>query len=257
MGMIIINGEEYASSPKDGFPPIIYSDEEREIGVWRDGKPLYQKSFYISSLTSGYGSLDLTSLNIDTIGYMDGRLTNRDGEQVPVPNAHTNGFSDQSFVRYNSDKSLGVYLGSGIYPATNIVITIKYTKTTDTPGSGKYTTYGGLTHHYSTSEQVVGTWIDGKPIYEKVIETDQVINNSSQRLISKSDISSNLDQMIEFHGYYYDSNHSYMINDNYYDNSDYHSMLIWEGNNFLSFIKMSSSSFPYLRIICRYTKTTD
>ena len=23
------------------------------------------------------------------------------------------------------------------------------------------------THHYSTSEQIIGTWIDGKPLYEK------------------------------------------------------------------------------------------
>jgi hypothetical protein len=28
---------------------------------------------------------------------------------------------------------------------------------------------GGSTHTYSTTEQVVGTWIDGKPIYEKTI----------------------------------------------------------------------------------------
>ena len=35
-----INGEG-----KDGFQPVIYSTEEREIGVWTDGKPLYQKSF--------------------------------------------------------------------------------------------------------------------------------------------------------------------------------------------------------------------
>jgi len=24
-------------------------------------------------------------------------------------------------------------------------------------------------HHYSTTEQVIGTWIDGKPVYEKTI----------------------------------------------------------------------------------------
>lgn len=28
---------------------------------------------------------------------------------------------------------------------------------------------GGYAHHYSTTEQVVGTWIDGKPLYEKTI----------------------------------------------------------------------------------------
>lgn len=29
---------------------------------------------------------------------------------------------------------------------------------------------GGIKHKYSTDEQVVGTWIDGKPIYERVID---------------------------------------------------------------------------------------
>lgn len=28
---------------------------------------------------------------------------------------------------------------------------------------------GGASHVYSTTEQVIGTWIDGKPLYEKVI----------------------------------------------------------------------------------------
>lgn len=30
---------------------------------------------------------------------------------------------------------------------------------------------GGDMHNYSTQEQVVGTWIDGKPLYEIVIES--------------------------------------------------------------------------------------
>ena len=41
--------------------------------------------------------------------------------------------------------------------------------------NGKYRTSnggggGGSGHDYSTTEQVVGTWIDGKPIYELVVE---------------------------------------------------------------------------------------
>lgn len=33
---------------------------------------------------------------------------------------------------------------------------------------------GGSTHDYSTTEQVVGTWIDGKPLYEKVIVKNNI-----------------------------------------------------------------------------------
>jgi len=36
----------------------------------------------------------------------------------------------------------------------------------------------GSTHIYSTTEQVVGTWIDGKPIYEITIECDIIISNT-------------------------------------------------------------------------------
>lgn len=38
---------------------------------------------------------------------------------------------------------------------------------------------GGSGHDYSTTEQVVGTWIDGKPIYEKVIDLDNTITFST------------------------------------------------------------------------------
>lgn len=34
-------------------------------------------------------------------------------------------------------------------------------------------------HHYSTTEQVVGTWIDGKPIYEKTILSSQGLPNTN------------------------------------------------------------------------------
>jgi hypothetical protein len=47
------------------------------------------------------------------------------------------------------------------------IATIQYTKIADVAGSGIYTPSGALAVHYSTNEQVIGTWIDGKPLYEK------------------------------------------------------------------------------------------
>lgn len=37
-----------APSGIEGFPPLIYSDEEREVGVWRDGKPIYEKTVHFT-----------------------------------------------------------------------------------------------------------------------------------------------------------------------------------------------------------------
>ena len=51
-----------------------------------------------------------------------------------------------------------------------VVFTLIYTKTTDTAGSGQWTPQGVPAHHYSEDEQVVGTWIDGSTVYEKVID---------------------------------------------------------------------------------------
>ena len=61
--------------------------------------------------------------------------------------------------------TLGVRTGS--FALTSYVITIQYTKTTDTAGSGTWTPQGVPAVHYSTAEHVIGTWVDGKTLYEK------------------------------------------------------------------------------------------
>lgn len=43
-----------------------------------------------------------------------------------------------------------------------------------TKGGGGSSGGGGAGHVYSTTEQVVGTWIDGKPLYEKTFEWSNV-----------------------------------------------------------------------------------
>ena len=80
------NGTTYYITDVDdddnGFQPVIYSEDEREIGVSDDGKPLYQKTIYKSSLTkqtiSGadywdvFDSTDLTG--IDRVWFVSGSV---------------------------------------------------------------------------------------------------------------------------------------------------------------------------------------
>ena len=47
----LTDGILYCIVEGEKFAPVIYSLEEREIGVWTDGKPLYQKSFLIPAST--------------------------------------------------------------------------------------------------------------------------------------------------------------------------------------------------------------
>ena len=63
--------------------------------------------------------------------------------------------------------------------------TVQYTKTTDVAGSGDYNTYGVPTHHYSTSEQVIGTWTNGKPCYEITLEGSGSYVSNTEHIISR------------------------------------------------------------------------
>ena len=178
MGKIILNGKEYVTSTTRGFPPLIYSDDEREVGVWRDGKPLYQKSFAGTSSDTTF-QISISSLNVDR--FVDGQISvvaNGGSIKSIVYFANAN---DMTRIWVNGS-NLNVQIGSD-YPARpiNYVATILYTKTTDTAGSGKYSAVGDLMHHYSTTEQVVGTWINGETIYEKTYEfsSDVTINGNT------------------------------------------------------------------------------
>lgn len=47
---------------------------------------------------------------------------------------------------------------------------------------------GGASHNYSTTEQIVGTWIDGSILYEKSYTFTSPSNNTSTNLIDISDL---------------------------------------------------------------------
>ena len=165
----IVEGEQFA--------PVIYSLAERQIGTWTDGKPLYQRTIHFTvDNTSGYKRFTTDIVNAETVlidfsasYYLGSGLT-----KIPLVGYLGSNMS----VNYlsNALAILGTvvdnYLcvdyraGENVFGAS-AVVTVRYTKTTDIPGSGDWTTEGVPTHHYSTSEKVIGTWIDGKPLYEK------------------------------------------------------------------------------------------
>lgn len=157
------------SAGADGFPPLIYSDEEREVGVWRDGKPLYQKTVYCGDFTtSGNKSVAHNISNLDKVVMMYGTF-NEGTTRFPLPIVMWG-----SAVTYQTRLAVNntnvIISRDTAAQSVNLYVTLQYTKTTDTAGSGIWTTQGGYAHHYSTSEKVVGTWVDGKPLYEKTLQ---------------------------------------------------------------------------------------
>ncbi|MBR1904848.1 MAG: hypothetical protein IJ819_00095 [Clostridiales bacterium] len=141
------------------FTPIIYSDNERMIGIWRDNKPLYQRSFaFTISVTSGQTATIATLTDYENIISLDGWF-NENNVFYSL-----NDYSARLTV--NASGQLQFRCASGSSWNGSGYITVRYTKTTDVAGSGNWNTDGVPTVHYSTSEQVIGTWIDGKPLYQ-------------------------------------------------------------------------------------------
>ena len=166
-----------------GFTPVIYSDTEREIGVWRDGKPLYEKTVYIQNYPSSKGDFTYAHgiSNLDVVWVYDGYLTGGNGSTNPLNLCRPEVALDDQFGMNVDRTNIHVKVGhdrSSIYA----YVVLRYTKTTDVAGSGKYTTLGTPAVHYSTDEQVIGTWIDGKTLYQKTINFGALPNNTTKNV---------------------------------------------------------------------------
>lgn len=150
----------------------LYSTDEKMIGRWTDGKPLYQKTF-IGNFTPStaqrvYTQLaDLSSLNIDKPTNCNGVVKEQSG-YFKFLNVSDKGDAAVYTIVITDDKKLSI-LTSGTNEQTDYIITLQYTKTTDSPVEI------GIDTDYSTDEKIIGTWIDGKPLYQKtIISTAQV-----------------------------------------------------------------------------------
>lgn len=150
------------------FAPVIFSDNERCIGVWRDNKPLYQRTYAVT-----YGTSDnriQLDFSPEVLMFVSGGTYNK---QTSSGNMVSYGFyvssTDRLQIYYQSNSNSLLVQSVDSYITGTGYVTIRYTKTTDVAGSGNWNTDGVPTIHYSTSEQVIGTWIDGKTIYQRVL----------------------------------------------------------------------------------------
>ena len=158
---------EYASA--------CYDTNEREVGCWVDGKPIYQKTVVLTSIDYDTNWHDRAHgiSNIENIVDAKAILTTTNGYFYPVPTPRANTNYGVTLELTTTNVS---YMNNWVSQPDTMYVTLQYTKTTDTAGSGKLTPTGFETHHYSTNEQIVGTWIDGKPLYEQVLPMTQAFS---------------------------------------------------------------------------------
>ena len=154
--------------------PWVYdvSGEEQIIGVY-GGKPLYRKAFTINVTCASNSFVDYNVYNY--IANCD-RIINAtcydESRGLIMPYNSANWPTGGRTCMYFSKTGIISYTCGSAASVTNIphLFILEYTKTTDAEGSGNnFSPYAPSNMSYSYEEKVVGTWVDGKPLYQKTL----------------------------------------------------------------------------------------
>ena len=113
-----------------------------------------------------------------------------------------------------------------------------------------------LSLNYSTSEQVIGTWYDGKPVYQRVLTTGSLSASSTEKFVSLGVY--NVKRIVAFSNFYAFTDNNvfdplYMLARNYGWLSPY----IDYNSHTLYLSYKSSLALKDLTFVIQYTKTTD
>lgn len=161
----------------------IYSTTEKVVGCWTDGRPVYQKviDFGVGpnanskSVVHGIDNI-ATVVKMKIIG-ISGSGSSSGGSLVAfaLDSATLNSSGQKTFTFLQADK---ITIRSDIdQSAKTFKVILQYTKITDAANSFKYADE----NDYSTTEHIVGSWIDGKPVYQKTVNCGKLPGNSTTR----------------------------------------------------------------------------
>ena len=127
MGKMILNGKEYSGSGSEWHE---YSTDEKIVGKWVDGKPLYEKTVEIGYLSNNTSTPYPHGIsNIKRVVSHSGGAINSSGVYLPLPKVSPSGLqyavdiavtTSDIVISTGSDRS-------GYYG----YVTLRYTKTTD------------------------------------------------------------------------------------------------------------------------------
>ena len=129
MGMIIQNGRIFAT----GEEYHKYSTEEHVVGVWVDGKPLYEKTIYNAGGTSGVWTFNHNISNLEMITEANGGCIVHgysDYSQISCQTLpRTSPDSANIGIVGISDSFVSMYVNDAFgNRVTDIYITLRYTK---------------------------------------------------------------------------------------------------------------------------------
>ena len=176
-GTIYFITDDFPGGTYVGAYETIYSTTERVIGSYL-GKPLYQKVVDCGQIPSGVLSDVSMSTGISSVEHYHLIAvfgSNAASTQIPYMTGTSDHGSNLCYMSYMENNIPVIRLWSSYDRSGfgHLMAIIQYTKTTDTTAPVEYAT----PNDYSTSEKIVGTWIDGKPLYQKTF-TGQLIGDS-------------------------------------------------------------------------------
>lgn len=230
----------------------LYSTDEKIVGQWIDGKPLYQKTITISGVafTTSYKVIGNIGLIPDYVHVSKYMLLSSNGDYKFVHNGTGDDGINIRIATNTGDISLRANTSWG-NPV--LYITVQYTKSTDSA------TAIGIDTDYSTTEKIIGTWIDGKPIYQKTI-VGEITSSSASRawfdLYDATDL--NIDDIFfQSESNYVTSGYSIPVFGTLFSQSDnYINVAYATTSHKIQFIKYGFGAGKY-KITFNYTKTTD
>lgn len=164
----------------------IYDTTEKVIGKWTDGRPLYQKVITTTiptTSTDGTNGESYISVGVSVSTYvgLNAFFNATSSQFAPLPfiqlgsgtviSSSTGNNLGINVLAYNNSDSnyankIRIQNSKTTFNSKSITIIVQYTKTTDSANSYNYANE----NDYSTSEKIVGTWIDGSYLYQKTIE---------------------------------------------------------------------------------------
>lgn len=226
-----------------------YSTTEKVVGCWTDGKPLYKRTWvFTSDLSCNSNEWTNTPIDkgdIENIVYAE--AINDVGNYWGIVST---AISSNQYIQVLNSRNRAITIRQ---------ITLRYTKTTDTAGSGDWTPSGVPAVHYDGNEKVIGTWF-GETLYEKTFHlSNKSISVGKNIIVSTSDLSSltidkvigTVDGCITLSGGTYIINVPYGIGATSYVTADYDSaegIRVWRGGSAFT------ANDIYLTI--QYTKTS-
>lgn len=175
----------------------IYDTTEKVVGKWTDGRPLYQKTINFGTLPNSTSKSVVHSIsNLGYIADVKATAKNSSGTTIQINHVATDDVGKGVGVSVDST-NVKIITAQDRSSFTTCYVTISYTKTTDSANSYNYANE----NDYSTSEKIVGTWIDGSYLYQKTIQvTIPTCTIQGEPVNAEYSIGATISKVVSFEG---------------------------------------------------------